>query len=44
MYGHGGYLGHVTWIIYIRIGLYFLKMLRVKFGFDLPNGFREGDI
>ena len=31
-YGHGGHLGHVTWIIYIHID--------VKFGFDWPNGFR----
>ena len=43
-YGHGSHLGHVTWIIYIYIGSHFLKMLHVKFGFDWPSGFREGDL
>ena len=27
MYGHGGRLGHVTFIIYIHIGSQFLKMI-----------------
>ena len=41
IYGHGGHLGHVTWIIYIHIGSHFLLMLHIKFGFDWPSGFRE---
>ena len=39
-YGHGGHLGHVTWIIYIHTDSPILKMLRMKFGFDWPSGFR----
>ena len=44
MYGHGGRLGHVTLIVYIHIGSHCLKMIHVKFGFDWPGGFREGDV
>ena len=44
IYGHGGHLGHVTWIIYIHIGSHFLLMLHIKFGFDLPSGFREKNL
>ena len=40
IYGHGGHLGHVTWIIYIHIGYPLLYMLHIKFGFDWPIGFR----
>ena len=41
IYGHGGHLGHVTWIINIHIASNFLRMLHLKFGFDLLSGFRE---
>ena len=41
IYGHGGHLGHVTWIIYIYIGSHFLQMLHIKFGFDWSSSFRE---
>ena len=41
IYGHGGHLGHVTWIINIHIASNFLRMLHIKFGFDLLSGFRE---
>ena len=41
IYGHGGHLGHVTWIFYIHICYPFLLMLHIKFGFDWPSGFRE---
>ena len=41
IYGHGGHLGHVTWIIYIYIGNPFLLMLNIKLSFDWPRGFRE---
>ena len=43
-YGHGGHLGHVTWIINIYIGSHILLMLHIKFGFDLPSGSREQDL
>ena len=42
--GHGGHLGHVTWIIYIHIGYPFLLMLCIKFGFDWSSGFRGADV
>ena len=41
IYGHCGHLGHVTWIINIHIASNFLRMLHIKFGFDLLSGFRE---
>ena len=44
IYGHRGHLGHVTWIIYIHIDYPFLLMLHIKFGFDLPSGFRGDDV
>ena len=44
IYGHGGHLGHVTWIFYIHISYPFLLMLHIKFGFDWPSGFRREDI
>ena len=43
IYGHGGNLGHVTWIINIHIGNHYLLKLHMKFGFDWPSGFR-GDV
>ena len=44
MYGHGDHLGYVAWVIYIHIGSHFLKTMHVKFGFDWPSAFREGDL
>ena len=44
IYGHGGHLGHVTWIIYIHIGHPFLLMLHIKFGFDRPSGFSGEEV
>ena len=44
IYGQGGYLGHVTWPIYLNFGSPFPKMLHIKFGFDWPSGFREEDL
>ena len=44
IYGHGGHLGHVTWIIYIHIGYPFLLMFYIKFGFDWSSGFRGEDV
>ena len=40
LYGHDSYLGHVTWTIYINFRLSFTRGLHMKFGFDLPSGFR----
>ena len=39
-YGHGGHLGHVTWTIYTNFRSPFPRRLHIKFGFDLPSGFR----
>ena len=44
IYGHGGHLGHVTWISYIHIGSPFLLMVHIKSGFDWPSGFRGDDV
>ena len=44
IYGHGGHLGHVTWIIYIIFRSSFLRVLHMKFGFDWPSGFRGEDL
>ena len=38
IYSHGGHLGHVT--IYINFRSPFIRILHMKFGFDLPSGFR----
>ena len=43
-YFHGGHLGHVTMTIYVNFHSLFLSMLRIKFGFDWPIGFREDDV
>ena len=46
IYGYGGLIGHVTWIIYLHmyIGSLFLYMPHIKFGYDWPSGFREEDL
>ena len=44
IYGHGGHLGHVTWIFYIHICYPILLMLHIKFRFDWPSGFRGEDV
>ena len=44
IYEHGGHLSRVTWVIYIYIGCPLLQMLRGKFGFKWPSGFREEDL
>ena len=43
IYGHGGHLGHVTWIIYIHIGSPFLPIdaSYKTWLSDWPSGFRE---
>ena len=44
IYGHGGHLGHVTLTIYINFRSPFLRMFQMKFGFNWPSGFRDGDL
>ena len=44
IYGHGGHLGHVTWTIYINFRSPFPRRLHIKFGIELPSGFREEDV
>ena len=41
---HGGHLGNVTWSIYINFRSPFLMVLHMKFGFNLPSGFRGEDL
>ena len=42
IYGHGGHLGHVTWI-FINISSPFLKKLQIKFDIEWSRGSR-GDV
>ena len=44
IYSHGGHLGHVNLTININFHCPFLTILRIKFGFDWPSGFRADDV
>ena len=44
IYRHGGHLCHVTWTIYINFLSRLPRRLHIKFGFDMPSGFRGEDI
>ena len=44
IYGHGGHLEYVTWIILEHIDSPFIQMHSVKFDFDWPSRFREEDL
>ena len=44
IYGRGGHLGHVTWIIYAIFHSYFPWRLQMKFGIHWQSGFGEKDI
>ena len=44
IFEHGGYLGHVTWIIYINFRSPFPRRLHMKFGFDWSSGFRGEEV
>ena len=44
IYGHGGHLGHVTWTIFTNSLLPCQRRLHMKFGYDLPSGFREEEL
>ena len=41
IYGRGGHLGHVTWIIYINFRSPFPRRLHIKFGFGLAKRFQR---
>ena len=41
IYGHDGYLCHVTWAIYIKFHSPFPRRLQMKFGIDWLSDFRE---
>ena len=44
IYGRGGHLGHVTWILRSNFRLPYPWMLHIKFHFDWPSSFREEDL
>ena len=44
IYGHGGHLGHVTWISRSNFLHPYPWMLHIKFHFDWPSGFRDEDL
>ena len=44
IYGRGGHLGHVTWILQPNFRLPYPWMLHIKFHFDWPSIFREKDL
>ena len=44
IYGRGGHLCHVTWIICTNFGFPFPRRLNIKFSFDWSSGFREEDL
>ena len=44
IYGHGGYLGHVTWTIWTNFCSPVPRRRHMKFGFNLPSGFRGEDV
>ena len=44
IYGRGGHLGHVTWILQSNFRSPYLWIVHIKFHFDWPSGFREEDL
>ena len=44
IYGHGGHLGHVTWVPRTNFRSPYPRRLHIKFGFDWPIGFGEEDL
>ena len=44
IYGHGGYLGHVTWTFWIFFRSPVPRKLDMKFGFNGSSGFRGEDV
>ena len=44
IYGHGDHLGHVTQMLGTNFCYPYQRRLHIKFGFDLPSGFRGEDV
>ena len=44
IYGRGGHLGHVTWILQSNFRSPYPWLLHIKFHFDWPSGFTEKDL
>ena len=44
IYGRGGHLGHVTWILRSNLKCRYTRRLHIKFQPDWPSGFREEDL
>ena len=44
IYGRGGHLGNVTWILQSNFRSPYPWMLHIKFHFDWPRSFREEDL
>ena len=44
IYGHGGYLGHVTQMPQTNFRASFQRRLHMKFGFDWPSSFGGEDL
>ena len=44
IYGRGGHLGHVIWILRSIFRFPYLWMLHIKFQLDWPSSFREEDL
>ena len=44
IYGRGGHLGHVTWILRSNFHYLYPWMLHIEFQFDLPCSLREEDL
>ena len=44
IYGCGGNLGHVTWILRSKFKCHYPRRLHIKFHVDRPSGFREEDL
>ena len=41
IYGLGGHLGYVTWMLQTNFHSPYPRRLHIKFGFDWPSGFGE---
>ena len=44
IYGRGGRLGHVTWILRSNLKCHYPRRLHIKFQLDQPSGFRKEDL
>ena len=44
IYGHGGHLGHVTWIMLINFHSLVFESFHTKFSSEWPSSFRENPV